>query len=375
MDELPPPGGNEGTLIPADDERAVAIYRATHPEWAQRVTAEQFLAAHPTLAARLHPPGRPAAWWPRLTLPLLVAALIASLVLARDWKIAHLFSRPKPGEDPLRTLSIRPLAASALPEASVKFVREIERAQAVAPVNWSVVLEKVGALRSDAAAMTAVRAHPPTDTWLHEVEAMAHIHLAERQPHRTGHWEAVVRLERGFGPAQVARPFALSFAACVARFELAGGSRDLFIGQPSAVPPDELLDAVAGLRNRFPAELEKSPAQQRQLARVESYTLLRKIAPPRVRWLSYEPFDATDPANRETWTQLAQSMERWKKLEGEQASADLDQLQRVFWQAIERFCKWPTRWKDQFVTIGNHDYRRADAQAALAEIEARRRER
>ena len=96
--------------------------------------------------------------------------------------------------------------------------------------------------------------------------------------------------------------------ACVARFERAGGSRDLFIGQPSAVPPDELLDAVAALRNRHPAELEKSPAQQRQLARVECYTLLRKIAPREVRWLSYAPFDETDPANRETWTQLAQAM-------------------------------------------------------------------
>jgi hypothetical protein len=372
MDELPPPVGHESALLRTDDESAVEIYRDAHPEWTQRVTAEQFLAAHPTLAGRLQPARSPAEWWPRLALPLGVAALIAALLLARDWKIAHLFFEPAPGQDPARTLRIPSLAQSTPPAASAAFVRAIDAAQGAAPPNWTVVLEKVAALRAQGAAMTAVRAHPQTYAWLHEVEAMAHIHLAERQPHRTGHWEAVGRLERDFGPANVARPFALSFAACVARFELAGGSRDLFIGQPSAGPPGELLDAVAALRSRFPAELAKSPAQQRQLARIEGYTLLRRIAPPRVRWASYDPFDASDPANRETWTQLAAAMARWKKLEGERPSADLDQLERVFWQAIERFCKWPTRWKDAAVTIGNHDYRRADAEAALAAIEARR---
>lgn len=375
MDELPPPVGHEGALLRTDDERALEVYRGAHPGWTQRVTAEQFLAVHPTLAGRLHPPRSPAGWWPRAALPLIVVALIASLLLARDWKLAHLFFRPAPGQDPARTLRIPSLAQNTLPAASAAFVRAIEAAQASSPPNWTVVLEWIGALRADGVAMTAVRAQPQTYAWLHEVEAMAHIHLAERQPHRTGHWEAVRRIERDFGPPHVARPFALSFAACVARFELAGGSRDLFIGQPSATPPEELLDAVAALRSRFPAELEKSPAQQRQLARIECYTLLRRIAPPRVRWASYDPFDADDAANRETWTQLAAAMARWKKLEGEQPSADLDQLERVFWQAIERFCKWPTRWKDAAVTIGNHDYRRADAEAALAAIEARRRDR
>jgi hypothetical protein len=373
MDELLPASDAGQSLSRSDEEHAVAIYAASDPAWAQRVTAEQFLAAHPTLAPR--PPAGRAGWGARLVLPLAVAALIATLLLTRDWKMAHLFFKPTPGLDPARTLSVRPLAQQSVPAASAAYVREIESALAASPINWSVVLEKIGALRANVDAMAAARAQAPTDAWLHEVEAMAHIHLAEREPHRVGHWEAVLRLERDFGPANVARPFALSFAACVARFERAGGSRDLFIGQPSEVPPDELLDAVAALRQRFPAELEKSPAQQRQLARVECYTLLRKIAPPRVRWLSYVPFDETDPANRETWTQLAQAMERWKQLEGNRPGGDLDQLQRVFWQAIERFCKWPTHWKDGAVTIGNHDYRRADARAALAEIEARRRER
>lgn len=373
MEELPPPVGIGTSPIHADDERAIEIYRGANPEWAQRVTAAQFRSAHPTLLGGSGSRASAGPWWARLMLPAAVAGFIVALVTARDWKLAHLFFRPAPGLDPARTLSIRPLPQNALPAEAASLLREIESAQAATPANWTVVLEKTAALHANAEAMTAVRAHPPAWAWLHEVEAMAHVHLAERQPHRTGHWEAVARLDREFGPANLARPYALSFAACVARFELAGGSRDLFIGQPSAVPPAELLDTVAALRSRFPAELEKSPEQQRQLARVECYTLLRRIVPPRVRWLAYEPFDATDPANRETWTQLAQAMERWKKLEGDRPGADLDQLQRVFWQAVERFCKWPTRWKDASVTIGNHDYRRADAEAALAEIEARRR--
>ena len=377
MDELPPPGGSEDSLIRADDERAIVLYRATHPEWAGRVTAGQFLAAHPSLAGQLHPeplaPDRnPAATLLRFTLPLTVFALIATLLFTRDWKIAQLFFRTTPGEDPARTLTVRPLAQSAPPAASAPFIRALNETLSASPLNWTTVLENAAALRGEAAALQAVRATPATYAWLHEVEAMAHLHLAEREPHRTGHWDAVVRLEREFGPAELARPFPLAFGACVARFEQAGGSRDLFLGQPSAVPPDVLLDAVAALRQRYPAELAKSPEQPRQLARVECYTLLRRIAPRKVRWLAYTPFDENDPANRETWTQLAQAMERWKKLEGDKPSSDLDQLQRVFWQAVERFCKWPTRWKDASVTIGNYDYRRADARAALAGIEARR---
>lgn len=380
MDELTPPPGAESPLVPADEERAIAIYGATHPEWTQRVTAEQFLAAHPALAERLHSrstalPKAPAEWLLRLALPLTILALILALLVARDWKIAHLFFAPTPGEDPARTLSIRPLTQTTPAAASAPFIRDLNAALTASPPNWTTVLEKATALRANADAMNAVRTTPATHAWLYEVLAMAHIHLAEREPHRIGHWEAVARLEQEFGAPHVARPFALAFAACVARFERAGGSRDLYIGQPSDVPPDELLDAVAALRNRHPAELAKSSAQQRQLARVECYSLMRKIAPRKVRWLSYAPFDETDPANRETWTQLATAMRQWKALEGDRTSPDLDQVQRVFWQAINRFCKWPTRWKDDFVTIGNHDYRRADARAALAEIEARRSER
>jgi hypothetical protein len=150
MDGLPPPDGSPDSLIPADEERAVAIYGATNPDWTQRVTAEQFLAAHPTLAARLRsghgaPPTSAAGWIQRFTLPLAVLILILGLLLARDWKLAHLFFRPTAGDDPARTLDIRPLAQSAPPPASAPFIRELNVALTTSPLNWSVVLEKAEA--------------------------------------------------------------------------------------------------------------------------------------------------------------------------------------------------------------------------------------
>ena len=379
MDELPAPAGSPETLARSDDESAVALYGAAHREWAGRVTAEQFLAANPALASRLRarrdlPPRRASEWLARLALPLAVAALIAALLVSRDWKIEHLFSQPSAGADPARTVAVRPFSPSASPPASARFLRAIGDALTEPVVNWQTVLDHSNALRADAEAMTAVRANPATHAWLHEVLATAHMHLAERAGPRSGHYEAIVALDRDFGPREVRRPYILAYSAGVARFERAGGSRDLFIGQPSGVPPEELLEAVANLRNTFPAPLAKSVEQQRQLARIECYSLLRKIAPREVRWLSYAPFDETDPGNRETWTQLAQAMARWKALEGEHPGGDLDQLQRVFWQAIDGFCKWPTRWKDDFVTIGNRDYRRADARAVLEELAARQRQ-
>ncbi len=378
MDELPAPPGNPEPLALSDAERAVAIYGATNPEWAGRVTTAQFLDANPALAARLRTrrefsPRHFGEWLARLALPLTLAALIAGLLVSRDWKLEHLFSTPSAGSDPARTVPIRPLAQNAPPSASATQIRALNSALTESPLNWQTVLEQATRLSGDAGAMAAVRADPKTNAWLHEVLVSAHMHLAERAGHRSGHYEAIVKLDRDFGPPELRRPYIVAYSAGVARFELAGGSRDLFIAQPTAIPPEGLLAAVAALRNSFPAELAKSPEQQRQLARVESYSLLRKITPRKVRWLSYAPFDETDPVNRETWTQLAQAMAQWKTLEGDRPSGDLDQLQRVFWQAIEGFCKWPTRWKDDFVTIGNRDYRRTDAKAALAELATRQR--
>ena len=378
MDELPAPPGSPEPLALSDAERALAIYGATNPDWADRVTAAQFLYADPALAARLRtprefPPRHFGEWLARRALPLALAGLIIVLLVSRDWKIEHLFSTPSAGSDPARTVLIRPLTQSAPPSASATHIRAINSALTESPLNWQTVLEQSTRLRADAEALAAVRADAKTNAWLHEVLASAHMHLAERAGHRAGHYEAIVELDRDFGPRELRRPFIVAYSGCVARFELAGGSRDLFIGQPTAIPAEELLAAVAALRNSFPAELVKSPEQQRQLARVEGYSLLRQIAPRKVRWFSYAPFDENDPANRETWTQLALAMAQWKTLEGDRPSGDLDQLQRVFWQAIEGFCKWPTRWKDDFVTIGNRDYRRAEAQAALAELATRQR--
>jgi hypothetical protein len=374
MDELPPPSGAEEPLSLRGDDRALAIYRGSHSGWAERVTAGEFVAADPILARCVsvsgqNLPQRSASWLGKFALPLTVAVFIVGLLLAGDWKIEHLFTEPATGDDPTRTLPVKPMARAAIPAGALGPVTAVNEALITEPVNWRNVLVSAEALRGSPSG----KASPAVQVWLSEVLVGAHMQLAEGEPHRLGHYEAVVRLDREFGPAEAKRPYGLAFSACVALFECAGGSRDLYLGQASTVPPVEVLDAVARIRSGYPAELVKSAEQQRQLARVESYTLLRQIVPRRVWWWSHAPFDENDPPNRETWTRLADALTRWKKMERDRPSRDLDQLQRVFWQAIDAFCTWPTRWKDDFVTIGNRTYQRADARAVLDEVMQRQR--
>jgi hypothetical protein len=372
MDDFPP---SDAPLAPRAGERAPALYASRQPAWAERVTAREFLAASPALArvvrAAEEPPARtPRDWLARLALPGAVAALIAALLIGGDWKIEHFWREPAAGEDPARTLPVAPLARAAMPAGARAPIQEINDLLAAKPVEWKTVLLRAEALRGS----DAGKGNPALHPWLAEVLVGAHLELAEREPHRLAHYEAVVRLDRELGPPEVQRPYAVAFGAAVALFECAGGSRDLYIGQGNARPAAELFDALARVRTGYPAELARSREQQRQLARIECYTLLRQLPPRRVWWPSHAPFDESDPANRETWTRLARGMAAWKSLEGERPSADLDQLQRVFWQAIDDFCSWPTRWRDDFVTIGNQTYRRAEARAALAEVQARQRQ-